>query len=208
MEPNSPPPIFPATELDGGYVVAIEAGHRREMVDQMRHLDDNTTSPGESAGAEQDEKPAETRTERKDAAITVGAQMGDKRASNAVAPHFMALKQSFDQFCAGPYSSEVAEFALVLRVDGDIWHWNRGGCDRMRRSKKDRYITIDIYVPKERWDGASSIEIRRYLAATAEEALQKMLDKLRRDKAPVKEAAILTDFAEAKQHYLAQVETT
>lgn len=188
--------------------MAIEAGHRREMLDQKRHLDGNTTSTDESAGDEQDEKPAETRTERIDAAITVGAQMGDKRASNAVTPHFMALKQSFNQFCAGPYSSEVAEFALVLRVDGDIWHWNRSGCDRMRRSKKDRYITIDIYVPKERWDGVGDIEVRRYLVATAEEALQKMLDKLRRDKAPIEADALLTDLAKAKKHYLAQVETT
>lgn len=188
--------------------MAIEVGHRREMLDQKRYLDGNTTSSDESAGGEQDEKPAETRTERKNPAITVGAQMGDKRASNAVTPHFMALKQSFNQFCAGPYSSEVAEFALVLRVDGDIWHWNRSGCDRMRRSIKDRYITIDIYVPKERWDGVSDIEVRRYLVATAEEALQKMLDKLRRDKAPVEEDRLMTDLAEAKKHYLTQVETT
>lgn len=188
--------------------MAIEVGHRREMLDQKRYLDGNTTSSDESAGGEQDEKPAETRTERKSPAITVGAQMGDKRASNAVTPHFMALKHCFNQFCAGPYSSEVAEFALVLRVDGDIWHWNRSGCDRMRRSIKDRYITIDIYVPKERWDGVSDIEVRRYLVATAEEALQKMLDKLRRDKAPVEEDRLMTDLAEAKKHYLTQVETT
>ena len=52
---------------------------------------------------------------------------------------------------------------------------------RMRRSKKERYITIDIYVPRARWEGVSGIEIRKYLAACVEDAFRKMIGKLQRD---------------------------
>lgn len=198
-------PFFPATELDGGYIEAIEVGPRREMLEKTRRPSKEMVNP-KSADNTQDDRSVRPQTEQKDASITVGAQMGDPQASNAVTPHFMALKHSLNQICTGPYSAEVAEFALVLRVDGDIWHWDREGCDRMRRSKKERYITIDIYVPRKRWEGILGLEIRRYLAACVEEALQKMIGKLHRDKVPIDADALLSDLAQAKEHFLSHIE--
>ncbi|MGC4047564.1 MAG: hypothetical protein QM758_27535 [Armatimonas sp.] len=75
----------------------------------------------------------------------------------------------------------------------------------MRRSKKGRYITIDIFVPRERWEGVSGIEIRRYLATWTEEALKRMIAKLQRDKVLVDEPALLRDFALVKDRYLPQI---
>lgn len=140
------------------------------------------------------------------AAVTIGSQTGDEQAGKATEPHREALYKLLSKHCLGPYSPDVDEFSLILRVDGDFWHWEQEGCDRMRRSKKGRYITIDIYVPRQRWEGVSGINIRRYLAACTEEALRKMIGKLQRDKTPVDGAALLRDFASVKEHYLPQIE--
>lgn len=134
--------------------------------------------------------------------VVMGVQAGDIPSDNATAPHCMALQKLLKENCRGPYSSEVDEFSLVVRVDGDIWYWKKEGSDRMRRSKKERYITIDIYVPRERWENVSGIAIRRYLADCVEGAFQKMIDKLQRDKTPVDGDALLRDFAAVKERYL------
>lgn len=138
--------------------------------------------------------------------VTVGVQAGDVPADQATNPHIRPLRQLLQAHCRGPYSPEVDEFSLVMRIDGDIDPWEKEGCDRMRRSKKERYITIDIYVPRARWAGAAGNEIRRYLAACVEDAFWRMIDKLRRDKVPVNGDDLLRDFATVKQRYLSQGE--
>ena len=140
------------------------------------------------------------------AAVTMGAQVGDVPAGIATEPHREALYKLLNKYCRGPYSPDVDEFSLILRIDGEFSYWEQEGCDRMRRSKKGRYITIDIYVPRERWEGVSGINIRRYLAACTEDALRKMIGKLQRDKVPVDGAALLRDFALVKEHYLPHIE--
>lgn len=135
--------------------------------------------------------------------ITLGVQSGGEDAGEQTEPHFYPLRKLLQAQCRGPYSPEVDEFSLVLRIDGDIDHWEQEGCDRLRRSKKDRYITVDIYVPRQRWQGVSGVEIRRYLVACVEDAFGRMIAKLRKDKVTVDGDALLRDFAAVKDAYLA-----
>ena len=134
--------------------------------------------------------------------VIVGVQTGDLSSDQATNPHLSSMRKLLQAHCRGPYSPDVDEFSLVVRVDGDIWHWEQEGCDRMRRSKKERYITIDIYVPRHRWQGVSGPEIRAYLAACVEDAFQRMIAKLRKDKVAVDGDALLRDFATVKDLYL------
>lgn len=140
--------------------------------------------------------------------VTVGVQTGDVPSAEATAPHTRAMRNLLQSHCRGPYSSEVDELSLVIRVDGDIWHWEKEGCDRMRRSKKERYITIDIYVPRNRWEGVDGIEIRNYLAACVEDAFRRMIGKLQRDEVPVNGQALMDDFDIARKKYLEQIESS
>ena len=126
--------------------------------------------------------------------VIVGVQTGDVPSDRATDPHIRPLRKLLQAHCQGPYSPDVDEFSLVIRIDGDIYHWEQEGCDRMRRSKKERYITIDIYVPRARWEGVSGIEIRKYLAACVEDAFRRMIGKLQRDKVAVDGDALLRDF--------------
>lgn len=138
--------------------------------------------------------------------VTVGVQTGDVPSGRATDPHIVVMRNLLQTHCRGPYSPDVDEFSLVIRVDGDIWHWEKEGCDRMRRSKKERYITIDIYVPRARWEGVSGIEIRQYLAECVEDAFRRMIGKLQRDKVHVDGIALLRDFGTVRAQYLAQLE--
>lgn len=140
--------------------------------------------------------------------VTVGVQTGDVPSGQATDPHIVAMRNLLQTHCRGPYSPDVDEFSLIIRIDGDIWHWEQEGCDRMRRSKKERYITIDIYVPRKRWEGVSGTEIRRYLAACVEDAFGRMISKLQRDKTPIDGDALLRDFATVQERYLSQPERT
>lgn len=136
--------------------------------------------------------------------VTLGVQAGDVASSDATRPHFMLLRKLLAAGCRGPYSPEVKEFALILRIDGDIYCWNKEGCGRMRRSKKDYYITIDIYVPKGRWQGKTPAEIRSYLAEQVEQALSLMIGKLQADKVPIQSQDLLNDWQTVKQKYFEQ----
>jgi hypothetical protein len=138
--------------------------------------------------------------------VIVGVQTGDVPSDRATDPHIRPLRKLLQAHCQGPYSPDVDEFSLVIRIDGDIYHWEQEGCDRMRRSKKERYITIDIYVPRARWEGVSGIEIRKYLAACVEDAFRRMIGKLQRDKVAVDGDALLRDFATVREQYLSQLE--
>lgn len=138
--------------------------------------------------------------------VTVGVQTGDVPSGRATDPHIVAMRNLLQTHCRGPYSPDVDEFSLIFRIDGDIWHWEKEGCDRMRRSKKERYITIDIYVPRARWEGVSGIEIRKYLATCVEDAFRRMIGKLQRDKVHVDGDALLRDFATVREQYLSQLE--
>ncbi|HPH28499.1 MAG TPA: hypothetical protein PLA87_16735 [Pseudomonadota bacterium] len=138
--------------------------------------------------------------------VIVGVQAGDVPASRSTDPHIRPLRKLLQAHCQGPYSPDVDELSLVMRIDGDIDHWEQEGTDRMRRSKKERYITIDIYVPRARWEGVSGLQIREYLVACVEEAFRKMIDKLQRDKVAVDGDALLRDFATVREQYLSQLQ--
>ena len=145
------------------------------------------------------------REQHQDPAVKMGVQVGGVLAREVAAPHYDALDKLLRKHCVGPYSPEIDDFSLVLRVDGDVWYWEQEGCDRMRRRRKDRYITIDMYLPRPRWEGVSGIEIRRYLLGCTEDALKRMIARLQRDKAVVDGDALLRDFARVKERYLPQI---
>lgn len=134
--------------------------------------------------------------------ITLGVQMGGTSANDATDSHVLSLRKLLATLCKGPYSSEVDEFALILRVDGDIWHWDFEGCQKLRRSKKDRYITIDIGVPRSRWENVAPAGIRGFLAENVEHALLLCANRLIKDKSDMNIEALMADYQKVKAAYL------
>jgi hypothetical protein len=132
--------------------------------------------------------------------ITLGMQTsGD---DDRTGEHVVELRKLLAAYCNGPYSDEIAEFALVLRVGGKMQEFDFEGCERIRRNRKGRYITVDLGFPSRKWRGVSDSVIRGYLADIVETGLLCCLHRLKKDKAKVQEAKLMNDFTNVKKDFL------
>ena len=116
--------------------------------------------------------------------------------------HVLELSKLLAVHCKGPYSDEISEFALVLRIGGNMQEFDFEGCERIRRNRKDRYITVDLGFPSQKWRGMSDSAIRSYLANLVETGLLCCVHRLKKDKAKVHEAELMNDFTKAKNNFL------
>lgn len=138
----------------------------------------------------------------KTACVTLAAQIeGPDADEPTLIPH-SELRRLLKEKCIGPYSPDVIEFALIFRIDGKFHQWDREGCAFLRRSFKERYITIDIFVPIAQWKGKTERAIRKTFAADVREALMKCIERLRKDKTEVDGDRLMADFDEVEKEYL------
>ncbi len=61
------------------------------------------------------------------------------------------------------------------------------------RTKKYRYITIDVGMPRSRWEGINAIDIRKYLLNHLKDALELMVKRLKKEKYDVNDTKLWTD---------------
>ena len=143
--------------------------------------------------------PSKPMTELSDS-ITLGVQSsGDDDRTDK---HVLELRKLLAAFCKGPYSEEISEFALVLRIGGKMQEFDFEGCERIRRNRRGKFITVDLGFPSRRWRGVTDSEIRRYLSEIVETGLLCCLHRLKKDKTKVHEASLMNDFTKVKQHFL------
>lgn len=141
--------------------------------------------------------------ERKDNLyITLSAQMGDAKSYEAVGPHLTEMNRLLERYCDKKYCVEVDEFDLALRVDGDLWYFNFEGCEKLRLSKKYRYVTIDIGMPRSKWEGVLPIKIRGFLINHTKEALVLIINRLKKEAYPVNDTALWEDFMKVENDYI------
>lgn len=114
--------------------------------------------------------------------ITFGAQLGDPKADKAVGRFITQISILLNKHCNKVYCNEVDEIAPAIFVDGDIWYWEFEGLQRLRLSKKHRYIEIHIGMPRSRWEGVDPVDIRKYLINQLRNALELMLKRLKKEK--------------------------
>jgi len=132
--------------------------------------------------------------------VTLGAQTSAE--DDRTMPHVIELRKLLAMHCQGSYSSEVSEFALVLRIGGAMQEFDFEGCERIRRRKKEKYITVDLGFPSYRWKRTTDKQIRTYLVELVETGLLCCIQRLERDSIPCESSRLLQDFAAAKQAFL------
>ena len=116
--------------------------------------------------------------------------------------YVLQLRKLLARYCGGPYCNEVKGFALVLRIEGCLKSYGPEGIDRVRRNKKDRYITADIRIPAKRWKGVDGKEFSRYLSAAVKDALEVCGNRLRSQRVVVDIHRLLLDYGEAQAEFL------
>jgi hypothetical protein len=131
--------------------------------------------------------------------VTLGVQSsGDDDRTQG---HVLAFRRLLKTFCQGPYAVDIDEFALILRIGGNMQEFAEG-CDRIRRSRRNRYITVDIGFPSHQWRGQTDKYIREALANAVETGLLCCLMRLERDKTTVDREKLLSDFSRAKSEFV------
>lgn len=135
------------------------------------------------------------------ATVTLGVQTSreDDRTDTPV----LEMRRLLETYCQAPYSPEIREFALILRIGGSMQEFNFEGCERIRRDRKQEYITVDLGFPSKRWKGAKNSDIKAYIAKAVETGLLCCIKRLEKDKSPIDSARLLGDFARVKQLFLA-----
>lgn len=141
---------------------------------------------------------------RKDT-ITLGADVGGTDADEIMSPWFMPLRKLLAKHCTGPYSTAIDEFAFVLRIDGNICSWKFEGCDNLRVNRRRRNVTIDIGIPKMRWESNDGMRIGRYLIKCIFDAFIKIIGKIKMLKIDIQDAKLLNDFENVRIMYIEQL---
>ncbi|MGG0175385.1 hypothetical protein [Gottfriedia acidiceleris] len=134
--------------------------------------------------------------------FTFGAEMGDAFAADAVSPNLIQLRKLLIQHCNKVYCNEIDEIAPILRVDGEFSDFNFEGTERLRLSKKFRYITIDVGMPQASWRSKTDFEIREYIIVNLKGALEAMVKRLKKEKYEVQETQLWEDFSEVEKQFL------
>jgi hypothetical protein len=134
--------------------------------------------------------------------INFAAQIGSWEAENKVGLHLTVLNKLLNKYCNYLYSPDLKEIGPVFRIDGEIHHWDKEGLDRLRLAKKQRYITVDIMMPRSRWEGVSPLEIRRFLNENFKAALHLMVNRLKKEHIEVDEERLFEDYAKVEKEFL------
>lgn len=134
--------------------------------------------------------------------VTLGAQTSgeDDRTAQPV----LELRRLLATHCKGPYCQNVDEFALILRIGGDMNEFDFEGCQRLRRNRKGRYVTVDLGFPSRRWKAVSEEHLREFLVESTGQGLLCCLRRLEKDGEQVDSAKLLRDFAHAQMDFLSR----
>jgi hypothetical protein len=129
------------------------------------------------------------------AAITFGVQAGDAQADSAVSTHYLELRRLLARRCNNSYSDVIDEFAPILRIDGEIWSWNKRGCENFRIQKKSRYATFDVFMPVDIWSQGQGSRIRDYLITQLIEGFQTIIKRAEKAGIAIDKAQLNKDLA-------------
>lgn len=133
--------------------------------------------------------------------VTIGVQSSgdDDRTERPI----IELRRLLADYCKGPYSPDVREFALVFRIGGEMQEFNFEGCERIRRNRKEKYITVDLGFPSSKWKGVTDSSIRKFLVEAVETGLRCCIRRLEKDRSPVDGDTLMNDFTKVKEIFLA-----
>jgi hypothetical protein len=94
--------------------------------------------------------------------IDVSAQFGGRDASQAVLPHFRALKSALKGKSFGGFP--FPKLAFILRVDGEVTAFGESGAGNIDFDKKREYLSVDIGFTREDHAGRGPAEVSAFVA--------------------------------------------
>jgi hypothetical protein len=139
--------------------------------------------------------------------FSLGAQIGGPDHPETARIHEQKLRDAFNRW-TGNYSTDVREFAFLLRIDGEIHRytelWQIVGAQKA--NLKQDWIEVEIGIPKAWWQEMKNDSYKKRLADEAEAGFRLMIELLQRKKRNINAQQLLHDWGKIKTAYLAAQE--
>jgi hypothetical protein len=122
--------------------------------------------------------------------ITLGAQCGGPD-TGPISKIKIDLWRALQDECRDSFCPAIDEYAIVLRISGELDDFGAESIGRIRRRRPDRYITADIVIPESVWRPLTFDQSKFYLAGRVRAAIVAMADRLTDDREDVDSVALL-----------------
>jgi len=132
--------------------------------------------------------------------ISIGCQSGGPQ-DNGIGEIKVDLWKALLKNTTSTYCTDVDHFALALRVGGKFTDYEDEKIWKVRRSKKDRYIGVDIDIPMSVWSEKTTDELKYYLSGKVLEAIQVLIARLQKDKVEIDEERLVKDVRSAVEEF-------
>jgi len=132
----------------------------------------------------------------------LGAQIGGQTSKEAREQE-QALRDLFNAW-SGEYSSDIREFAFILRIDGHIHRYTamRSIYGAQKAKRKRDWIEVEIGVPETWWRLAHTDQHKKRIAEEVEKGFNSMIEVLRKKRRDIKAEALLHDWSHIKSKFL------
>jgi hypothetical protein len=110
--------------------------------------------------------------------IEISGQYGCVLSDDAIAPMHRRLNELFAAGMRRDYGAKVTRLAIILRVSGALQDFGSEGPERLFVRRKDKYLEIDLAIPRSAWEEKPLPEVRRYLVRGLRSAFALLKERL------------------------------
>ena len=109
--------------------------------------------------------------------LQISADHGCSRSDRHIWPIHRGLNQAFERHFDASDLIDLDVLGIVFRVSGEIMDFGGEGPERLKHSKRDRDIAIDLLIPESRWKGQSPEAIQAYVIAGVRSCIDQLIAK-------------------------------
>jgi len=92
-------------------------------------------------------------------------------------------------------SDDLDFFSIIFRVAGELNNFDNGdGCERIKKSRRAKVITMDYVIPQHKWEKMNDDEFKSYIANAVKECFIKLKKKAKNLKWKFNEEKLDVDF--------------
>jgi hypothetical protein len=136
--------------------------------------------------------------------ISLSAQIGGEDAYERTNDLILQFRKLLARHCVGEFSSEVDEFAIILRIDGNAQKFGFQGPRKPIFRRKQRFVEIEIGVPKARWACQPPEGFEKFLSNVVDQSVHLCISKLGKSNVSLNTSKLLEGLRNAKIEFLSK----
>ena len=135
--------------------------------------------------------------------IKIAAQLTRWRGSDLLIPLRLSLSKIFNNEEIEIDSKDLDYFSIIFRVSGPNNNFDNGdGCDRIKKVRGKKAITLDYVIPQYRWEKMSDDEFKIYISGAVKECFFELNKKAKKLKWKLNEEKLNKDFSRGMDNFL------